>query len=229
MIQRQGFDSVVIGNGVDIADALRPRERPPEFHTERSVFRLVMVGSVIEIKGVANAIRALSLVLEPDRRDRIELFFVGKGDPQRYLALAGEIGVRMQVHFLGARQDVFPYMQHADLLLCLSGGGGMSMAALESLASGVPVLAWDTPVYRQLITDGKNGWLVSSQADGALAAAFIRAMETPIAERQQMGRCATESVRAHDWERVVDHVETRLCKLCGVEPARVMDSREPAI
>lgn len=218
-IRRQGYESIVIGNGVDIAAALRPRERPQEYASERTSFRICMVGSLLDIKGIANAVRALSGVTDPEKRGRMELYFVGKGDPRPYSALAEECGVRSQIHFLGARQDVFPYLQHADLLLCLSGGGGMSMAALESLASGVPVLAWDTPVYQQLIVNGQNGWLVPRADNKALAQGFCRALGTSVSQRRQMGQRAVESMRPYDWECVVDHIEERLHHLCGMESA----------
>ncbi len=216
-IQAQGFDSVLIGNGVDTAAARRPRACPPEYGTDRSRFRLAMAGSLLDIKGVPNAVRALGLVSDPAQRRRMDMFFVGKGDPRRYAALAAACGVGAQIHFLGARQDVFPYLQHADLLLGLSGGGGMSMAALESLAAGVPLLAWDTPVYRQLVVAGQTGWLVPAADVHALARGIVRAMALPAAERRRMGERAAESVRAYDWERVVDHVETRLHHMGGQE------------
>jgi glycosyltransferase involved in cell wall biosynthesis len=95
----------------------------------------------------------------------------------------------------------------------------MSMAALESLASGVPVLAWNTPVYQQLIVNDLNGWLVPFADDKALAQGFCRALGTSIPERRQMGQRAVESMRPFDWERVVDHMEARLHDLCGMEPA----------
>ena len=42
-------------------------------------------------------------------------------------------------------------------------------------------------------------------------------MALPAAERRRMGERAAESVRAYDWERVVDHVETRLHHMGGQE------------
>jgi len=213
-ILRQGFDSVVIGNGVDTADAIAPRDLPSEYDVDHRTFRVVSVGSVMDIKGVSNAIHALSLVADINLRARIELFFVGKGDPRRYIAQCKALGLSSQVHFLGARQDVFSYMQHADLLLCLSGGGGMSMAALESLATGVTVLAWDTPVYQQLITHGENGFLVQYQDDEALAQELTLVAGLSLEERCLVGKRACASVQVFEWERVVDNIETRLRNLC---------------
>lgn len=211
-IEKQGYKSIVIGNGVDCADALRPRLRPLEFSNIDAI-RVVAVGTLGDIKGISNAICALEKIRISCPNDPVELFFIGKGCAERYRTLARELNVADNVHFLGSRSDVIPYMQHASVLLCLSGGGGQSMAALESLGSGSPVIAWDTPIYRQLISDQINGILVPYNDNTKLAEAILAVARLSTAERHTLGFEASKAVLGFDWDVVVDRIEQRISLL----------------
>jgi glycosyltransferase involved in cell wall biosynthesis len=102
---------------------------------------------------------------------------------------------------------------HSSALLCLSGGGGMSMSALEAMCSGVPVIAWDTPVYRQLIDSGRSGFLVPEGDSEELAMAVQAALSLPEEERERMAGNARRIARLHDWTAVVDRIEARLTEI----------------
>lgn len=211
-IAKQGYESIVIGNGVDCADALRPRSHPPEFLNNDAI-RVVAVGTLGDIKGISNAICALQKIRISCPNKPVELFFIGKGCAERYRKLARELNVADNVYFLGSRSDVIPYMQHASVLLCLSGGGGQSMAALESLGSCSPVIAWDTPIYRQLISDQINGILVPYNDNSRLAEAILAVARLSPGERHALGFEASKAVRGFDWDVVVDRIEERISLL----------------
>ena len=171
------------------------------------------MGTLGDIKGISNAIYALQKIRISCPNKPVELFFIGKGCAERYRKLARELNVADKVHFLGARSDVIPYMQHASVLLCLSGGGGQSMAALESLGSCSPVIAWDTPIYRQLISDQINGILVPYNDNSRLAEAILAVARLSTGERHALGFEASKAVRGFDWNVVVDRIEERISLL----------------
>ena len=214
-IRQQGFESIVVGNGVDVAAACAPRPIPPEFCRRDHAGIIVSAGSLLDIKGVPEAIEATAHILAAEAETPLDLFFIGKGDPRKYLQRCRHLGIESRVHFLGVRNDVFSYMQHDDMLLCLSGGGGLSMAALESLASRTPVIAWDTPVYRQMVTHGETGFLVPHRDAEGLAAAIRGVRRMTPRERSAIGEKARRSVDRFDWEKIVDRIEQRLGHLDG--------------
>ena len=89
----------------------------------------------------------------PDARFRL----VGDG-PRRYEleALSHRLGLMNRVEFLGARPDARAIIAASDLLVFSSEWEGLSIAALEALAAGVPVVS--TPVEgMRVIQDGGAG------------------------------------------------------------------------
>jgi glycosyltransferase involved in cell wall biosynthesis len=80
--------------------------------------------------------------------------------PAVHLTIVGDGGFRQSleqlargsdVSFVGYQRDPFAYMSKADLFIMPSlGPEGSSLAALEAMASGVPCILSDLPVYLEL-------------------------------------------------------------------------------
>lgn len=65
-----------------------------------------------------------------------------------------------EVHFLGFRTDLMELIQKTDLMLYPTQDEGFGLLLYETLSMGVPILAQDLPVFRELL--GENSpWLVN--------------------------------------------------------------------
>ncbi len=208
MIEIQGYPAVMIGNGMNWEKAGCEQSRPEEYD-ENSLI-VASIGTLLPIKGVEEAIKAFSSLKDSFNAN---LFFVGKGSQTKYINLAKAISVSDKVFFLGNREDVLPYMKNADVVLCLSGGGGMSMSALESMATNCIVIAWNTPVYSQLIKNGENGILVPYKNEIELTKAIRKVLEMQDFEKQRIGLNARKSVKCYSWGNILDKIEQRLLVL----------------
>ncbi|HUM13899.1 MAG TPA: N-acetyl-alpha-D-glucosaminyl L-malate synthase BshA [Myxococcaceae bacterium] len=145
------------------------------------------------VKRVGDAVRALAEV----RRARVAvLVLVGDG-PERGAveALATSLGVRGAVAFAGERSSLGDLFAHADLFLLPSEQESFGLAALESLASGVPVVASDVGGVSEVVTHGETGWLVPAKDPIAMAGAVLELLAEP-ARRMAMGRAARASAVA---------------------------------
>ena len=124
---------------------------------------LVAVGRLNFQKGLDLLMKALKVALmeNPD----LHLTLIGEGGEEASLRkLATELGIGGMVTFAGHRDDPFPFMAHADLLISSSRYEGLPNVVLESLGSGTPVLAFDCPGgTREIIKEGENGWLVPAE------------------------------------------------------------------
>ncbi len=80
---------------------------------------------------------------------------------QRYRALAGRLGIRENVQFLGYRRDGSRLMAAADVVVLLSQREGLPKVLLESLSAGKPVVASDVRGCRDLVAHGTNGFRVA--------------------------------------------------------------------
>ena len=64
------------------------------------------------------------------------------------------------IRFLGERDDLWRIMPHLDVLWNGSDNRSVSVAILEAMAAGMPVVASDVPVNRELVIHGKTGYLI---------------------------------------------------------------------
>jgi 1,2-diacylglycerol 3-alpha-glucosyltransferase len=95
-------------------------------------------------------------------RDDVQLGIVGKGSHRKALqALAQELKLENQVVFLGyvPREDLPDLLDVADIFAMPSEAELQSIATLEAMASGLPVLAANARALPELVRHGVNGYL----------------------------------------------------------------------
>jgi glycosyltransferase involved in cell wall biosynthesis len=121
---------------------------------------LAFLGSINEMKGAHEAIQAALLAKEAliiaGITDENGEYFLRKikpfvdGNRVKYI---GSLNFEQKKHFLAEAKAVLMPIQWDDPL---------PTVALESLASGTPVIAWNRSSMPEILEDGKSGFLVSS-------------------------------------------------------------------
>lgn len=155
------------------ASAAPPPLDPSEFH-------LLAVGRLHAEKGLDLLVRAVAEVPVVDGR-HTRLHLVGEGNAESDLrALAGELGVRRRVDFVGHVDDPAPWYRAADLYLLPSRNEGCPNALIEALACGARCVAADCPSGpREILDGGRHGTLVRVDDLDALTAAVRTGSEPP--------------------------------------------------
>lgn len=121
------------------------------------------------------------------------LLLVGDGDLRDEVVAALEAGgVRSTVTLTGHREDVARLLHAADVLALPSRSEGMPLAALEALASGLPVVAHAVGGIPEVVLDDDNGILVSARPD-SLAEGLVQIL-TDDPYRERLARRARPSV-----------------------------------
>ena len=143
---------------------------------------ILCVGRLIDWKGTKFLIAAMPAVLEkfPDTK----LIIIGTGPERDGLTRnVRELGISDQVEFSGAisAADLPSYYRSADVFVLpsINRAGkteGLGVVLLEAMASGCPVIGSNIGGIPDIITDGKNGFLVPEQDPTALAEKIIRIM-----------------------------------------------------
>lgn len=184
-----GFDRakiVEISNGVPVPQAMWNRREG-----WREAPRAVFVGRLAPEKGLGTLVRAWPIV----RRDfpRARLALIGEGPERPALeGLIAELGLRDAVGLPGAAADVGPALTASDLFVLPSEEEGMSIALLEAMALGMPVVASDIAGNRRLVADHKHGRL--APGDPAGVARVIVEQWTEFDRAVHMGRAARSRV-----------------------------------
>jgi glycosyltransferase involved in cell wall biosynthesis len=144
----------------------------------------IFVGRLTAVKGVPLLLEALKIVKKS--RPAALLLIVGDGEERPSLErLARHMGLADSVRFLGMR----PPEQVAELIACADAGlfasytEGFSVAMVEQLACGRPIVSTDVSGARDLIGEGKNGFILSDRRVESYAQRMLEVLDLPAAER----------------------------------------------
>ncbi|WP_186279042.1 glycosyltransferase family 4 protein [Halorubrum ezzemoulense] len=143
----------VIHNGVDV-------EQIQNVISDTSVakddiFRVCTAARMVPIKNQSNLIRAFYLVNKqhPDS----ELILLGDGPLRGELEqLTAELQIEDHIRFKGnvPRREVYEVFARSDVFAIPSHSEGFCVAAVEAMASELPVVASDIAVFHEVIQDG---------------------------------------------------------------------------
>jgi glycosyltransferase involved in cell wall biosynthesis len=90
----------------------------------------------------------------------------------------------------------------ADACMIPSLEEATSLAALEAMASGIPIIATNVGGLTEIITEGENGFLVPPGNSEALAFAVNRILNMRPEERLKMSSCANLRAQEFSWDEV---------------------------
>ena len=133
-----------VGNGVVLDRFTAPVDRPASASARPIV---VMVSRLVREKGCTDF-----LALARTLHGRADFVHVGPVEPDQRDALsAAEIAAAVgDVSFVGAVDDVRPYLAAADVVVLPSYREGMPRVAMEAAAAGRPVVAYDVRGVREV-------------------------------------------------------------------------------
>ena len=107
--------------------------------------------------------------------------------------------------FHGFQTEPKPYYQRAHCVVMPSYHEGLSNVLLEAAAIGRPIVTTDIPGCREVIVDGKNGYLCEVKNAQMLYEKMKKVMDSPAEKLEAMGRFGRSYVAEHfAKETVVD-------------------------
>ena len=159
------------------------------------------------VKGFDSLLVAAHLLKEtlPD----LQVLIVGDGPRRPFLEdVAGRLGIRDQVHFLGASQDVRLPLAVLDVFVFSSRWPeAFGLTLVEAMAAGKPVVATRVGAVPEVVRHGVDGWLVPPEDPASLAEGIAGLLkDKTLASR--LGRQAQSRVQEmFDLERMAGGVE----------------------
>lgn len=172
--------------------------------TPRTSNNIVFVGRICYEKQVNVTVRALARL---DRSLDARFTIVGDGDQRKGIErLAHEYGVADRVRFTGKLPDeqLRAELTRASVFVIASIAELQSIATMEAMASGLPIIAANAMALPHLVHEGENGYLFQPGNDHELAEALERVFQLPAAEYEAMQRASLKAVQVHDIDRTLD-------------------------
>lgn len=142
---------------------------------EGGAFHIVSVARLSEEKGLERALRAVKLCKE--RGHDVHYHVVGDGKLKAELeSLSERLGLRENVTFYGNRDNPYPYMRSADLLLLPSYHEAAPMVLDEAACLGIPVLTTRTISADEMVGERSSGLVVDND-QAAIEQGLLRVLQ----------------------------------------------------
>jgi UDP-glucose:(heptosyl)LPS alpha-1,3-glucosyltransferase len=135
----------------------------------------VMIAQDFHRKGLREAINAMAKVHDT----RLVLAVVGRDSTGPYRALAKKLAISDRVIFVGQASDTFDYYRAADFFLLPTKHDPCSLAVLEALAMGVPVISTKFNGATEIMTNGIDGFVLADPYRVDLLANAIKTLMEP--------------------------------------------------
>lgn len=195
-LKASGSKTVLIPNGVDTS-VYRPSTKKPESP------RITYIGRLVANKGPQYLVRAAPDIVRTHPEVRVQI--VGEGPLKNMLMRQVESrGIEDHVQFLGNVRDVLPILQETTIFVRPSLTEGMSLAVLEAMACGLPVIASGVEGNAEIIDDQKTGFLVPPANSKSLVEAIVHLLNDR-ETAHETGRNARRKVeKLYDWQKIAD-------------------------
>lgn len=169
----------------------------------KEAFVVLSVGELNKNKNHEVIIRAIAKIDNPD----IHYIVCGEGPLKGYLIdLSEDLGIKNRVHLLGFRKDIAEICKVSDLFTFPSYREGLSVALMEAMANGLPVVCSDIRGNSDLIEDGKGGYLVEpSDVEGF--AKYIKELIEDSRLKSELGGFNLEKIEHYSIENVLCEME----------------------
>jgi len=172
----------VVYNGVDLA-GLPPTDQLSAIRADLRLdgydHVIGAVGSLYPVKGHIHLIKALPEILRACPKTL--LLLVGRGELEQ--ALKAEVVKRnldAHVRFLGFRSDVPALLSLFDVFVLPSLSEGLSMALLEAMAAGKPVVATKVGGNSELVLDGDTGFLIDAESPESISNRVVQVLRDKV-------------------------------------------------
>ena len=190
------IDVTLVPNGVD-PSTFRPGAEIPD----AGPLRLLCVARLIERKGQHHLIEAVKRLV--DRGVDVTLDLVGTGDARsKNQTKAERLGLNGRIKFLGyvPREEIARHYADAHVFVLPSYNEGMSIATLEAMAAGLPIVTTRTPGMAELIEEGVNGFTFP-WADVDTLTIHLQRLATDRVLARRMGAASHSRAASFSWSK----------------------------
>lgn len=169
-------------------------------------FSFLFIGRFLIDKGIVEYYEAAKIL--KTKYPSIEFLLLGDLDPHNERSLDRKtLNAWIQsgiVKHLGFQTDVRPYLAACSCVVLPSYyREGLSRALLEAAGMGKPIITCDLPGCREIVEEGKNGFLCRPKDYQDLAQKMERLYLLPPAEKQKMGEASRKKAEAQYDEKYV--------------------------
>jgi len=169
---------------------------------------ILFLGRLDYEKHIHNLLKAVAML---PKSLNVQVEIVGNGGERKNLHnLANDLGIAKQVKFLGhiTEEELPLAYERATVFAMPSIAELQSIATMEAMASGRPVVAADAMALPHLVHDGDNGYLFPPEDVVAFADRLRRVLTADEAELKRLSENSLHLIQSHDIQRTLKIFES---------------------
>ncbi|AIC47449.1 glycosyltransferase [Rhodoluna lacicola] len=169
--------------------------------------RILFLGRLDYEKHIHNLLKAVAML---PKKLNTQVEIVGDGGERKHLEnLALELGISKQVTFLGhiSEEELPKAYERATLFAMPSIAELQSIATMEAMASGRPVVAANAMALPHLVHDGDNGYLFEPDDVQEFSEKLRKILTADQAELDRLSENSLHLIQSHDIERTLSIFE----------------------
>ena len=179
------------------------QEKRKELGFGEQDFLILTVAEMTPNKNHITVLNAMAKLKDKEEFSNIHYLIVGRGVMKESLQdSAWELGIGEHVHFLGYRTDAPELYRCSDMFAFVSFREGLSVALMEAMSCGMPIMCTRIRGNTDLIEDNVSGIFTENNAD-AVAENILRLYRDP-GFRAELGVNAAKKVTLFDEESVLN-------------------------
>lgn len=187
------------------------KEKRESLGLSDSDYVLLSVGELSVRKNYEMVLKAIAQLKERPIYPRIQYCIAGEGALEESLKeLAKSLQIEDHVKFIGFRNDIDELLAISDLFVFMSLQEGLPVSVMEAMAAGKVIIASDVRGCRDLIENGRSGWIAKSEEEIARLVEYCsHAAEADYILQQN----AQKKVRQYDIQLVMEQMK----EIYGIE------------
>ena len=198
------FPVILQHNAINFCRFIRPENH---FKSKNDFIKIINIGSFVPKKNQSFLVEVISNLKEKGVKTKI--YFLGDGPTRHEVTKkAIQFGVMDSCFFEGNVENVEKYLWDSDIYIHSAKYEPLGLVILEAMAAGLPVITLDGGGNRDLIEEGKNGFLIE-EANADLFVEKIMFMIEYKSSYQAVSTYAIEFAKNYDIKNYVDKLLTQ--------------------
>lgn len=183
------------GSGVNLN-----HHTPQPYPEYTGITKFIFISRILKDKGVEELFASIENI-KARHQDKVELHILGNCE-DNYSRQLNNLHERGVVIYQGAKPDVRPYVASCHCLILPSYHEGMSNVLQEASAAARPVITCNVSGCKEIVEDGKSGFLCKVKDAADLEAKMEVFISLPYQEKIAMGLAARQKVE-RDFDRTI--------------------------
>lgn len=195
----------IVPNGIFL-DQFRSQQERDDLK-ERDTKTIIFVGRLREVKGVRYLIDAMKIIHAAD--PEVKLIIIGEGEERQLIERRIiEYGLEHCITLTGAipNEEVSTFLATSDIFLLPSLSEGFGIVIIEAMAAGLPIIASRVGGIPDLITDGKEGFLVEPKNPQQIAERVLYLINEEFL-RKEISLKNRSIAEKYDWSLITQQLE----------------------